>query len=214
MKKIGIIVLCLTLILGFQGMALAKTLKIGTLSPLTGPYAQDGTDILQGVKTAVAVYGPLKGYDKVEVIPGDSACDGGKATMAANKLINSGVNVIIGAYCSSATEPAQIPIMEAEIVQITPASTNERLTAKGYKYFFRMPPRDDVQAWSTVQFLENKLKAKTLALIDDKQTYTAGLTANITKYAKEKNKGVRGKFGIGSVIDNLMSYRLCDLPQQ
>ena len=93
--------------------------------------------------------------------PGDSACDGGKATMAANKLINQGVNVIIGAYCSSATEPAQIPIMEAKIVQITPASTNERLTAKGYDYFFRMPPRDDVQAWSTVQFLEKKLKAKT-----------------------------------------------------
>jgi branched-chain amino acid transport system substrate-binding protein len=77
--------------------------------------------------------------------------------------------------------------MEAKVVQITPASTNERLTAKGYKYFFRMPPRDDVQAWSTVQFMEKKLKAKTVALIDDKQTYTAGLTANITKYAKENN---------------------------
>jgi branched-chain amino acid transport system substrate-binding protein len=188
MKKVGILVLCLALILGFQGLAAAETLRLGTLSPLTGPYAQDGTDILQGVKTAVAVYGKLKGYDKVEVIPGDSACDGGKATMAANKLINSGVNVVIGAYCSSATEPAQIPIMEAKIVQITPASTNERLTAKGYKYFFRMPPRDDVQAWSTVQFLEKKLMAKTLALIDDKQTYTAGLTANITRFAKETGK--------------------------
>jgi len=166
MKKVGILVFCLTLILGIQSLVLAETLNIGTLSPLTGPYAQDGTDILQGVKTAVAVHGPVKGYDKVEVIPGDSACDGGKATMAANKLINSGVNVVIGAYCSSATEPAQIPLMEAKIVQITP----------------------DVQAWSTVQFLENKLKAKTLALIDDKQTYTAGLTANITKFAQEKNK--------------------------
>ena len=188
MKKVGIFVLCLTLILAFHGLVMAKTLKLGTLSPLTGPYAQDGTDILQGVKTAVAVYGPVKGFDDVEVLPGDSACDGGKATMAANKLINSGVNVVVGAYCSSATEPAQIPLMEAEIVQITPASTNERLTAKGYKYFFRMPPRDDVQAWSTVQFLENKLNAKTLALIDDKQTYTAGLTENIKKYAKENDK--------------------------
>ena len=188
MKKVGIFVLCLTLILGFHGLVLAKTLKIGTLSPLTGPYAQDGTDILQGVKTAVAVYGPVKGYDKVEVLPGDSACDGGKATMAANKHINSGVNVVIGAYCSSATEPAQIPLMEAEIIQITPASTNERLTAKGYKYFFRMPPRDDVQAWSTVKFIEDKLKAKTLALIDDRQTYTTGLTANIKKFAKENDK--------------------------
>ena len=188
MKKVGILVLCLALILGFHGLAAAKTLRLGTLSPLTGPYAQDGTDILQGVKTAVAVYRPLKGYDKVEVLPGDSACDGGKATMAANKHINSGVDVVIGAYCSSATEPAQIPLMEAKVVQITPASTNERLTAKGYEYFFRMPPRDDVQAWSTVQFLEKKLKIKTLALIDDKQTYTAGLTANIKKFAKETGK--------------------------
>ena len=79
MKKVGILVLSLALILGFQGLVLAETLKIGTLSPLTGPYAQDGTDILQGVKTAVSVFGPVKGYDKVEVIPGDSACDGGKA---------------------------------------------------------------------------------------------------------------------------------------
>ena len=187
MRKLGIILLCLSMVLALFGMAGAKTLKLGTLSPLTGPYAQDGVDILQGVKTAVAVFGAVPGYDKVEVMPGDSACDGGKATMAANKLINSGVNVVIGAYCSSATEPAQIPIMEAKIVQITPASTNERLTAKGYKYFFRMPPRDDVQAWSTVKFLENKLKAKTIALIDDKQTYTAGLTANIEKFAKENN---------------------------
>ena len=90
MKKVGILVLCLALILGFHGLAAAETLKLGTLSPLTGPYAQDGTDILQGVKTAVAVYGPLKGFGKVEVMPGDSACDGGKATMAANKHINSG----------------------------------------------------------------------------------------------------------------------------
>ncbi len=162
-------------------------MKIGTLSPLTGPYAQDGTDIKQGVMTAVDVYGPVAGFDKVEVLPGDSACDGGKATMAANKLINSDVNAVVGAYCSSATEPAQIPINEAKIVQITPASTAERLTQKGYKYFFRMPPRDDVQAWSTVKFFEDKLKVKTVALIDDKQTYTTGLTENIKKFAKENN---------------------------
>ena len=190
MKRATIIGVCFIFLIGMTGMAMAKTLKIGTMSPLTGPYAQDGTDIKQGVLTAVDVFGAVEGFEKVEVMPGDSACDGGKATMAANKLINSGANVVIGAYCSSATEPAQIPLMEAKVVQITPASTNERLTSKGYKYFFRMPPRDDVQAWSTVQFLEKKLKAKTLALIDDKQTYTAGLTANIKKFADE-NKLVK-----------------------
>jgi branched-chain amino acid transport system substrate-binding protein len=191
MKKFGILVLCLMMVMGFQSMVLAKTLKIGTLSPLTGPYAQDGTDILQGVKTAVAVFekaGGVPGYDKIEVIPGDSACDGGKATMAANKLINSGVSGVVGAYCSSATIPASVPLNQANIVQITPASTHTDVTGRGFKQIFRMPPRDDVQAWSTVKFLEDGLKIKTLALIDDRQTYTVGLTENITKFVKEKNK--------------------------
>lgn len=183
--------LCLTVLMGLNGMATAKTLKIGTLSPLTGPYAQDGTDILQGVKTAVAVFeqsGGIPGYDKIEVIPGDSACDGGKATMAANKLINSGVNAVVGAYCSSATIPSSVPLHEANIIQITPASTHTDVTARGYKQIFRMCPRDDVQAWSTVKFLEDGLQIKTLALIDDRQTYTVGLTENITKFAKDSGK--------------------------
>ncbi len=191
MKKFGIFVLCLMMVVGFHSMAFAKTLKIGTLSPLTGPYAQDGTDILQGVKTAVAVFEKTSGipwYDKIEVIPGDSACDGGKATMAANKLINSDVSGVVGAYCSSATIPASVPLNEANIVQITPASTHTDVTGRGFKQIFRMPPRDDVQAWSTVKFLEDGLKIKTLALIDDRQTYTVGLTENISRFAKHNNK--------------------------
>jgi branched-chain amino acid transport system substrate-binding protein len=191
MKRFGVLVLCLMVVMGFHSMAVAKTLKIGTLSPLTGPYAQDGTDILQGAKTAVSVFekaGGIPGYDKIEVLPGDSACDGGKATMAANKLINSGVSGVVGAYCSSATIPASVPLNQANIVQITPASTHTDVTGRGFKQIFRMPPRDDVQAWSTVKFLEDGLKIKTLALIDDRQTYTVGLTENITKFAKENNK--------------------------
>jgi branched-chain amino acid transport system substrate-binding protein len=191
MKKLGICMLLLAFVFGFHSIAVAKALKIGTLSPLTGPYAQDGTDILQGVKTAVAVFekaGGVPGYDKIEVMPGDSACDGGKATMAANKLINSEVVGVVGAYCSSATIPASVPLNEANIVQITPASTHTDVTGRGFKQIFRMPPRDDVQAWSTVKFLEDGLKIKTLALIDDRQTYTVGLTENITKYVNEKNK--------------------------
>lgn len=191
MKKVAVILLCLMLVVGFHSAGLAKTLKIGTLSPLTGPYAQDGTDILQGVKTAVTVFqetSGIPGTEKIEVFPGDSACDGGKATLAANKLINSGVNGVIGAYCSSATIPASIPLHDAGIVQITPASTHTDVTSRGFEQIFRMPPRDDVQAWSSVKFFEDGLKIKTVALIDDRQTYTVGLTENITNFIGENGK--------------------------
>jgi len=191
MRKLGILALCVVLIACFSGLATAKTLKIGTMSPLTGPYAQDGTYILQGVKTAVKAFeasGGVPGFDKIEILPEDSACDGGKATMAANKLINSDVSAIIGCYCSSATLPSSIHVNEAGIVMLTPASTNEKITERGFKKFFRLPPRDDVQGWSAVKFMENSLKAKTVALIDDRQTYTVGLVDNIKKFAKETGK--------------------------
>ena len=42
------------LVLGLiAGPAAAKTLKIGSMSPLTGPYAADGNDIKQGVEAAI-----------------------------------------------------------------------------------------------------------------------------------------------------------------
>ena len=191
MKKLGIVLLSLSLVLSFQALALGETLKIGTLSPLTGPYAQDGTDILQGVKTAVAEVekaGGVPGFDEIEVLAGDSACDGGKATMAANKHINSGVAAVVGAYCSSATIPASIPLNDAKILQITPASTHEDVTERGFQYLFRTCPRDDAQAAAMVKFLEDGLKIKTLALVDDKQTYTVGLTTNITHLVEKGGK--------------------------
>jgi branched-chain amino acid transport system substrate-binding protein len=191
MKKMIVLALCMAFVLSIPGLSAAKTLKIGTLSPLTGPYVQDGTDIVQGVKTAVALYKDdvkAAGFEDVEVLPEDSACDGGKATMSANKLINSGVNAVIGAYCSSATIPASIPLNEANILQITPASSNEKITMRGYKQLFRLCPRDDAQAQSTVALLEGPLNAKTIALIDDRQTYTAGLTHNIDEFLKKDGK--------------------------
>jgi branched-chain amino acid transport system substrate-binding protein len=72
-----------------MGTATAKTLKVGTMSPLTGPYAADGNDIVNGVKAAVAVVeaeGGIPGFDKIEVVPQDTACDPRQAVAAANKL--------------------------------------------------------------------------------------------------------------------------------
>ena len=57
MKRKMIPLTVIALILGpfMLGAATAKTLKVGTMSPLTGPYAADGNDIANGAKTAVAV---------------------------------------------------------------------------------------------------------------------------------------------------------------
>jgi branched-chain amino acid transport system substrate-binding protein len=180
------------LILGLAGLAQAAApFKLGVLTPLTGTYAQDGTDILNGAKLAVTHWkDPLPGFDKIEILSEDSGSDGGKAVMAANKLINSKVNGVVGAYASGETIPASEPINKANIVQVTPSSSNEKVTERGFKQLFRMCPRDDSQAWSVVEILEKNLKAKTIALIDDRSAYAAGLAKNIVA-GLEKNKLVK-----------------------
>lgn len=186
MKKQIIILTVITLILGpfLLGSAAAKTLKIGTMSPLTGPYAADGNDIANGAKTAVAVIeaeGGIAGYDRIEVHSQDTACDPRQAVAAANKLINEGVVGVVGAYCSSSTIPASETLAEEDIPMLTPASTNEKVTERGLEYMFRVCGRDDDQSKIAVAFLKNYLKAKTVYIVDDKTTYSQGLAGNIKK---------------------------------
>lgn len=173
----------------------AAVLKVGSLSPLTGPYAADGNDIKQGVETAIAMIeeaGGIPGFDSIEFSPQDTACDPRQAVAAANKLINEGVSVVVGAYCSSATIPASEALAEANIMMITPASTNEKVTERGLPYMFRTCGRDDDQSKAVVKFMTDYLKAKTLFVVDDKTTYSQGLADNVEKLAAEAGIEVLG----------------------
>ncbi len=178
----------------FSG-ATAKTLKIGSMGPLTGPYAADGNDIKNGVLTAIEICeesGGIPGYDKIELFPQDTACDPKQAVASANKLINLEVAGVIGAYCSSSTIPASETLAEEDIIMITPASTNEKVTDRGLKYMFRMCGRDDDQAPAAVKFLKDALKAKTIFIVDDKTTYSQGLAEGVAKNCKEMGIEVLG----------------------
>ena len=103
------VILTLVAMCLMAGTATAATLKIGSLSPLTGSYAADGNDIANGARAAIAVIekeGGIPGYDKIELFAEDPACDPRQAVAAANKLVNEKVVGVVGAYCSTATIPA------------------------------------------------------------------------------------------------------------
>ncbi len=157
-------------------------LKLGSMSPLTGPYAADGNDIKNGTLTAIEVFkeaGGMPGYDDITLSAQDTACDPRQAVAAANKLINEEVTGVVGAYCSSSTLPASEPLNEEDIVMLTPASTNEKVTERGLPYMFRVCGRDDDQSKIAVKFMVDYLKAKSIYLVDDKTAYSQGLADNV-----------------------------------
>ena len=165
-----------------------QVLKIGTMSPLTGPYAADGNDIRQGAEIAAEVFmeaGGIPGYTKIEVIPQDTACDPKQAVAAANKLINEKVTGVVGAYCSSSTIPASETLAEENIIMLTPASTNPKVTERGLPYMFRTCGRDDHQAPAAVKFMKEAEGVKSVFIVDDKTTYSQGLAEGVALAAKE-----------------------------
>ncbi|WDP93264.1 MAG: branched-chain amino acid ABC transporter substrate-binding protein [Desulfobacter sp.] len=192
-RVVSIVTLCLILVPFLCGGVYAKTLKIGSMSPLTGPYASDGTDIKNGVLTAIEVMeemGGIPGYDKIQLFPQDTACDPRQAVAAANKLINLEVAGVVGAYCSSSTIPASDVLDEEDIIMITPASTNEKVTDRGLPYMFRMCGRDDDQAPAAAKFMKESLGAKTIFIVDDKTTYSQGLADGVADAAKSMGMNV------------------------
>lgn len=194
-KQLIMLVMGLVLVPFIMSTASAKTLKIGSMGPLTGPYAADGNDIKNGVLCAIDVIndeGGIPGFDKIELFPQDTACDPKQAVAAANKLINLEVTGVIGAYCSSSTIPASATLAEEDILMITPASTHQDVTDRGLPYMFRMCGRDDDQAPAAVKFMMEGLNAKTVFIVDDKTTYSQGLADGVRKNAELKGMNVKG----------------------
>jgi branched-chain amino acid transport system substrate-binding protein len=183
------IILALVAVCLMAGTASAATLKIGSLSPLTGSYAADGNDIANGARAAIAAIekdGGIPGFDKIELFAEDSACDPRQAVAAANKLVNEKVVGVVGAYCSSATIPASEALAEADIPMLTPASTSEKVTERGLPYMFRVCGRDDDQSIAAMKFIKDVLGAKTIFIVDDKTTYSQGLADNVEKLAAKE----------------------------
>jgi len=164
-----------------------KVLKIGTMSPLTGPYAADGNDIRQGAEIAIEVMkeqGGVEGFTDIQIFSQDTACDPKQAVAAANKLINEQVTGVVGSYCSSSTIPSSETLAEENIVMLTPASTSPQVTERGLPYMFRTCGRDDHQAPAAVKFMTDVEGVKSIFIVDDKTTYSQGLADGVSAAAK------------------------------
>ena len=183
--------------LAVAALALAATpafaqIKIASVGPMTGQYAAFGEQLRKGAEMAVAELNAAGGVNgqKVELQIGDDACDPKQATAVANKMVSDKVVFVAGHYCSGSSIPASDIYKEAKILQITPASTNIRLTdeafTKGNTTVFRTCGRDDVQGATVGAYLLKKYKDKKVAILHDKSPYGKGV-ADETK--KALNKG-------------------------
>jgi branched-chain amino acid transport system substrate-binding protein len=101
---------------------------IAVNGPITGPYAVFGDQMKRGAEFATAEINAKGGLlgQQIKVTVGDDACDPKQAVSVANKEVAEAVKAVIGHYCSGSSIPASAVYQEANILQITPASTKSQ----------------------------------------------------------------------------------------
>ena len=148
MLTLSAIVAAMGLSLSFQTPAQAQDIKIAVIGPLTGQYASFGQQLKNGAVLAekdINAAGGLLGK-KIKVLFEDDACDPKQAVAAANKVAGEGVVFVAGHFCSGSSIPASSVYAEEGIIQISPASTNPKLTdERAGPNIFRVCGRDDQQ---------------------------------------------------------------------
>lgn len=154
---------------------------IGVAGPMTGDLEVFGEQIRKGAQQAVADVNAQGGVvgKEVRLVTGDDRCDPRRAVRVANDLVKAGVVFVAGHFCSSSSIPASEIYAEEGILQITPASTNPRLTdmaaAKGVKTLFRTSGRDDRQGTFAGAWLAKTYAGKNVAILDDRSSYGRGV---------------------------------------
>ena len=138
-------------VIGFSAPAMAQTIKVGALMPLTGPLAQYGESSVNGVNLAaihINAQGGLLGGRTMEIVIGDTQTDPQAGVAAAQQLVRiQGVVGLIGALASSVSIPVATSVSAVDgVVQITGASTSPAITMLADNDFlFRTTPHDLVQ---------------------------------------------------------------------
>ena len=188
-KKCALLLLALVVALSmFTGCKKETgTLKIGLEGPMTGDYAYEGQGFEKAVRLLVDqtnAAGGLLGR-QIELVVEDDAGDPTQAALVAQRLVDAKVVAVIGAYNSTATEPASAIYNEAGILHVTPSSTATRLTEKGYQRFFRVCFLDDRQGLFAAQFANEVLGVQNFGILHDNSTYAQGLAEHSKRYAEE-----------------------------
>jgi len=123
---------------------------------------------------------------KFELLAEDDAADPKQGTAVAQKLVDAKVQGVIGHLNSGTTIPASQIYNTAGIPQISPSATNPKYTEQGFKTAFRVVANDNQQGAVLANYAAGDLKAKTIAIIDDRTAYGQGLADVVERVAKEK----------------------------
>jgi len=192
MRETMIRALCAAVLsLGFAlGAQAQQEVKIGVLYPLTGPAASSGAEMKNALELAADIINNgakgvaglpfanggglpnLKGA-KIKLVFADHQGNPQTGATEAERLISQEkVAALVGAYNSNVTATASQVAERYQVPFLNPESSSASLTQRGFKWFFRTTPHDDLFVHNFFDFLKEleakkKMKIGTIATFNE-----------------------------------------------
>lgn len=172
-----------------------KVVRIALAAPITGDLTAMGQGMKKSAEIAIEEANKSNQFEgmKLELVPFDDRFDPKEAVNIANQIVSDTKIVgVVGHLNSGCSIPASRVYAQHNLVMISPASTNPKLTLQQLepswqwvRNVFRVCTTDDVQGSFGADFAWGKLKLKKFAVIHDKTPYGQGLAEEFAKQLKK-----------------------------
>ena len=176
------------------GGTIPDTIKIGVAQPLSGPIADLGQDLLDGVVLAVEELN-AKGFTidgkpvVLEIVSADDKSDPATGKEVAQQLVDAGVVAVI-ANLNSGVSIEAAPVYAANNVAQLAISTNPQYTELGFNTTLRLVANDNLQAKAMGSYASRIPGAARYAVLDDGTTDGKGLANGAAKELEQLKKEI------------------------
>ena len=165
------------------------TVKLGIVSPMSGPNARYGAFSLRGAQLAAKEINDAGGVDgrKIAIFSADSQGTPVEGVSATRRLIDRDkVDFVIGDVSSSVTLAMQPVVEDAGVLLLNAASSNPKITygagVGGFKWTFRNYPTDENRALVVAQYAAEKKGLTKFAVLSVDNDYGRSAIEFTKKY--------------------------------
>ncbi len=147
--------------------AAPEPIRIGIITSLSGSFATFGAMEVAGYKVAAGEVNEKGGVlgRPIELLIEDDASNQNAALAAAEKLVNGGVPLVMGAFASSITKPLGGYLTRVKVTLLNTNSADTSITKPGSPYVFRVGQTTDAYADASFDLIRSFPDLKTVAVL-------------------------------------------------
>ncbi|ACN16456.1 ABC-typ branched-chain amino acid transport system, periplasmic substrate binding component [Desulforapulum autotrophicum HRM2] len=175
----------------------AEGIHVGNAGSFTGDAAAPCMEIYNSSQLAVDEWNARGGIQGVQIehIMGDDALDPAQGIHVARKFTSDPLMYgVVGPPVSHIAQASLKIYGQNDLACITTAASKPELTESGYKHFFRVNARNDAHGLNCALFIKRNLKARKIAILNEKVAYCENL-------AKQTIKSLNG-LGITEIMND------------